>query len=64
MKTVTVNIKLVFEAEEVDEETLKEAVYGLLEEKMDEDELMESAKVKIVDDEDEDEMGYEEDEED
>ena len=56
MKTVKVTLKLEFETQDSDEETIKEGLANLLEYKIENDELMEDAKIKVIDmDEDEDE---------
>lgn len=67
MKTVTVTLKFEFETEEVDDSTLKEALIEAFEERADNDELLERAKIKIVDqepDEEDDEPDFEDEDED
>lgn len=60
MKTVTVNLKLVFELEEIDNETIKETIMDMVEYQYENDELIENAKIKIVDNEvDDNELDFE-----
>jgi hypothetical protein len=65
MKTITVTLKFEFESEEVDHESIKEALTVAFEELVDNDELLEKAKIKVVEQEsDEDEDPDFEDDED
>lgn len=61
MKKITVTIKLVFHSEDSDKETIAERVGLILEEKINNEEVMEDAKTKI---EDADEDFEDDDEED
>lgn len=64
MKTVTVTLKFEFETEEADDETIKEALALAIEERIENDELLEGAKVKVVEQEsdEDDEPDFEDDE--
>lgn len=65
MKTVTVTMKFVFETEEADDETLKEALTQAFEERVENDELLESGtKIKVVEQEidEEEDPDFEDDE--
>lgn len=50
MKTIKVTLKFEFESEEVDNESLKEALALVIEERIANDELLEGAKINITDD--------------
>lgn len=63
MKAVKVTLTLEFESEEVDDETLKEAIIEAFEEKAENDELLDKkTKIKITDLEEDDEEPELEDE--
>lgn len=65
MKAVKVTLTLEFESEEVDDETLKEAIIEAFEEKAENDELLDKkTKIKITDLEQDDEEPELEDDED
>lgn len=65
MKAVKVTLTLEFESEEVDDETLKEAIIEAFEEKAENDELLDKkTKIKITDLEEDDEEPELEDDED
>lgn len=65
MKAVKVTLTLEFESEEVDDETLKEAIVEAFGEKAENDELLDKkTKIKITDLEEDDEPELEDDEDD
>jgi hypothetical protein len=65
MKAVKVTLTLEFESEEVDDETIKEAIIEAFEEKAENDELLDKkTKIKITDLEEVDEEPELEDDED
>jgi L-lactate utilization protein LutC len=65
VKAVKVTLTLEFESEEVDDETLKEAIIEAFEEKAENDELLDKkTKIKITDLEEDDEEPELEDDED
>jgi hypothetical protein len=64
MKTVKVTLKVEFEIEDADQDSIFEGLVNLLEYQIESGELMENAKVVVKDNDDEDseEMELEEDE--
>lgn len=64
MKTVTVTMKFEFEVEDADDDSIKEALISQIEERIENDELLEGAKLKVVDQEpdEEEEPDFEDDE--
>ncbi len=65
MQTVSVTLKIEFETEEVDDDSLKEAMASQIEELIENDELMEKCKIKITEqdtDEEDPSINFDEDE--
>ncbi len=64
MKTVKVTLKLEFETEEVDQDSLREALSMVLEERIANEDILEGAKISVTDeDEEESEPDFEDEDE-